>query len=64
MVIGMIKIKRQICKELDELEASNLKKQTDVSSECEDSIEFADRIKTIHVLNEDEQILINDLFGY
>ena len=62
MVIGMIKIKRQICKELDELEASNLKKQTDVSSECEDSIEFADRIKTIYVDNRDEKNLFYDLF--
>ena len=62
MVIGMIKIKRQICKELDELEASNLKKQTDVSSECEDSIEFADRIKTIYVHNEDEKNLFPYLF--
>ena len=61
MVIGMIKIKRQICKELDELEASNLKKQTDVSSECEDSIEFADRTKTIYVDNRGEN-LFPDLF--
>ena len=38
MGIGMITMHREICKSLDELEASNQKKQIDVSSECEDSM--------------------------